>query len=135
MHKFDEEGDYMIEPIKILTNNPMSRENFEKKYDVEFVNGNVNDVYIKVRDYIHKGHRLLTHPLMSSVKPNEIPYRTVIITKQKGDIMDMDSLMIIESSIETLNKFLKDFSIPNWSENVLEDFKLIDYDLIFHAIN
>lgn len=125
----------MIEPIKILTNNPMSRENFEKKYDVEFVNGNVNDVYIKVRDYIHKGHRLLTHPLMSSVKPNEIPYRTVIITKQKGDIMDMDSLMIIESSIETLNKFLKDFSIPNWSENVLEDFKLIDYDLIFHAIN
>lgn len=125
----------MIEPIKIVTNNPLSKENFEKKYEVEFVNGNVKDTYVKVRDYIHMGHRLLTHPLMSSVKPNEVPYRTIIITKKKGDNIDIDSLMIIESSIETLDKFLKDFTIPSWNEAVLEDFKLIDYDLIYHAIN
>lgn len=125
----------MIEPIKVITNNPLSQENFNGKYEVEFISGNVKDVYLKVRDYIHIGHRLLTHPLMSSVKPNEIPYRTVIITKQKGNTMDMDSLMIIESSIETLEKFLRDFQIPNWDEKILVDFRLIDYDLIYHALN
>lgn len=125
----------MIEPIKVITNNPLSQENFNGKYEVEFISGSVKDVYLKVRDYIHIGHRLLTHPLMSSVKPNEIPYRTVIITKQKGNTMDMDSLMIIESSIETLEKFLRDFQIPNWDEKILVDFRLIDYDLIYHALN
>lgn len=124
----------MIEPMIIITNNPMAKDNFNQKYKVEFIEENVMEVYKKVRDYVHKGHRVLTHPLMSSIKPNEIPYRTVIISKNADNTIDDFSLNIIEESISALEKFLRDFSVPNWNERVLEDFKLIDYDLIYNVL-
>lgn len=125
----------MIEPAIIITNNPMTREKIQNKYPIEFVEGSTMDVYIKVRDYIHKGHKLLTHPLMSSVKPNETPYRTVIISKNGNNTIDMESLNYIESSIQTTQKFLKMFGIPDWDETVLIDFQVIDYDLISHGLS
>ncbi len=125
----------MVESLFIVTNNPMSKIKFESKYIVEFVEGPQMDVIKKVRDYIHKGHRLLTHPLMGSVKPNETPYRTICVSKDVIIGTDLKSLDIIENSIYTTEKFLKDFKTPNWSEKILLDFQLIDSDLIDHAIN
>lgn len=124
----------MIEPMIIITNNPMAKDKFAKSYTVEYIEENVMEVYKKVRDYVHKGHRVLTHPLMSSIKPNEIPYRTVIISKNADNTIDDFSLNIIEESISALEKFLRDFSVPNWNERVLEDFKLIDFDLIYNVL-
>ncbi|HAZ36265.1 MAG TPA: GrdX protein, partial [Clostridiaceae bacterium] len=64
----------MVEKLIIITNNPLSKEFFNDKYEVQFINGSLMDVLIKVRDLIHKGYVLLTHPLMGSVKPNQTPY-------------------------------------------------------------
>lgn len=124
----------MIEPLFIITNNPMSLESFQDKYDVKYYNITPIEVLKKVRDYIHKGYRLLTHPLMSSVKPNETPYRTICLSKEAMSKVDLQSLEIIEASIATTEKFLKDFNTPNWSKKILLDFQLIDSDLIYHAI-
>ena len=125
----------MVGRVIVVTNNPMSKYNFEEKHSVEFIEGTVMEVFKKVRDYIHLGHKILTHPLMSSIKPNETPYRTVVISKEKDLSLDMDSLNIIENAIITTDKFLRDFNIPDWSEKVKKDFQLIDYDLIYHAIS
>lgn len=125
----------MIEKLIIITNNPLSLEKFQENYDVIFVDGTTTDVYKKVRDKIHLGHRALTHPLMSSVKPNITPYRTVCITKAIEPRCDMDSLMLIESSMATLEKFLSIKPIPEYNDSVKYDFQVIDYDLINHAIN
>jgi hypothetical protein len=125
----------MIEPIKIITNNSMTRDQLGEKFELEYIDTNVIDVYRKVRDYIHLNHRLLTHPIVSSIKPNEIPFRTVVITKNRETHIDIESLTMIENSINTTEKFLKDFGIPNWSEKILNDFELIDYDIIYNAIN
>ncbi|MGH4124984.1 MAG: GrdX family protein [Clostridium sp.] len=125
----------MIEPLIIITNNPMSKKQFGSKYKVVFVEGTMMDILKKVRDNIHVGHKLLTHPLMSSVKPNETPYRTICISKEKLNKVDLQSLSIIEESIMTTEKFLKDFKTPQWNEKILLDFQLIDSDLIDHAIN
>jgi hypothetical protein len=125
----------MIEPLIIVTNNPMSKEQFESKYKVVFIEGTMMDILKKVRDNIHVGHKLLTHPLMSSVKPNETPYRTICISKEKLSEVDLQSLSIIEESIMTTEKFLNDFKTPQWNEKILLDFQLIDSDLINHAIN
>lgn len=125
----------MIEPLIIVTNNPMSKQQFEGKYKVILIEGTMMDILKKVRDNIHEGHKLLTHPLMSSVKPNETPYRTICISKEKLNKVDLQSLSIIEESIMTTEKFLKDFSTPQWNEKILLDFQLIDSDLIYHAIN
>lgn len=125
----------MVEPLFIITNNPMVQEEFKCKYDVKFYNTSALDVLIRVRDHIHKGYRLLTHPLMSSVKPNETPYRTICLSKDAMNQVDLQSLEIIEASIATTQKFLRDFNTPNWSKKILLDFQLIDSDLIYHAIN
>lgn len=125
----------MIEPLFIVTNNPMSKEKFEGKYKVEFIDVPQLDILKKVRNYIHKGNRILTHPLMGSVKPNETPYRTVCVSTEIVDGVDLQSLEIIENSIITTEKFLRDFNTPQWSEKILADFQLIDSDLIDHAIN
>lgn len=125
----------MIEPLFIVTNNPMSKEKFEGKYKVEFIDVPQLDILKKVRNYIHKGNRILTHPLMGSVKPNETPYRTVCVSTEVVDGVDLKSLEIIENSIVTTEKFLRDFNTPQWSEKILADFQLIDSDLIDHAIN
>ncbi len=125
----------MIEPVLIVTNNPLSKEKYQEKYEVQYINGNVLEVYKVVRDYLHIGHRLLTHPLMSSIKPNETPYRTVILSKNRDNNIDMNSIILIENSIMTTKKFLKDFNTPNWSDKILLDFQLIDYDLTSHGLD
>lgn len=125
----------ILEPIIVITNNPMSMEQLKSKHNVEFIEGTVMDVYKKTRDFVHNGHILLTHPLMSSVKPNETPYRTVIITEKVHENIDFQSLNYIEESIHATEKFLRDFGIPKWNERILADFQLIDFDLIYHAIN
>jgi hypothetical protein len=124
----------MIESIIIITNNALVSENFNKKFTVNYISGTATEVLVKVRDYIHRNHRLLTHPLVSSIKPNEMPFRTVIISKDRDNNIDMESLELIEKSISTTNKFMKDFGIPNWNKNILQDFQLIDFDIINNAI-
>jgi len=125
----------MIEPLFIVTNNPMSKEKFEEKFKVEFIDVPELDILKKVRNYIHKGNSILTHPLMGSVKPNETPYRTVCVSTEVVNGVDLQSLEIIENAIGTTEKFLRDFNTPKWSEKILTDFQVIDSDLIDHAIN
>lgn len=124
----------MLKSIIIITNNAIVYENFNNKFTVNLINGTATEVLFKVRDFIHCNHRLLTHPLVSSIKPNEMPFRTIIISKQRDNNIDMESLELIENSISTTNKFMKDFGIPNWNESILKDFQLIDFDIINNAI-
>lgn len=125
----------MLNNTKVITNNPMTKEKIPEYLQLDYVDGTVEDVFKKVRDYVHNGHILLTHPLMSSVKPNETPYRTVLISTKKEDNVDMESLQIIEDSMMSLNKFIKMFKCPNWNEKIKKDFMIIDYDLINNVIN
>ncbi|MDV3426757.1 MAG: GrdX family protein [Bacillota bacterium] len=124
----------MLDEFMIITNNPLVLEKF-KKLDILYKEENTLDTFIRVRDMIHKGHVLLTHPLLSSIKPNETIYRTVLVSKMKEKQVDIDSLNIIEQSIETTRKFLNNFLLPEWNEKIREDFMYIDYDIISNVIN
>ena len=86
-----------------------------------------------VRDKIHLGYKLLTHPLSSSVKPNETPYKTVIVST--GEKLGEDSLLIIENSILTAKKLIKYTGLPKWKKSILEDFQVVDLSVIEGAIN
>lgn len=125
----------MKERSLVITNNKMAMEKLKDRHEIIFTDGTLMEVLITVRDYIHKGHKLLTHPLMGSVKPNETPYKTVLISKINGETIDMDSVTLIENSIHTAEKFINNKPTPDWPERVLQDFMLIDYDLIYNAIN
>lgn len=124
----------MIIRSKIITNNILSHDKLKDDFDIDFVEGTMLDVMITVRDYLHKGYRLLTHPLMGSVKPNETPYKSVAISLKPENGTDYDSIMLIENSIETVQRFLSIKPLRNWPQSVLEDFSVIDYDLIKNAL-
>ena len=51
----------------VVTNNVKCRDRYQDKLKVDFLeNGSYIDVLIKVRNYIHKGYRLETHPIILS---------------------------------------------------------------------
>jgi hypothetical protein len=123
----------------IITNNVLSKEGFEKTFDVVFVEGSLMDVMKTARDYVHKGHRLLTHPLMGSIKPNETPFKTIAISEKPDSVVNFDSLSLMENSIETSEKLLNNKPQRNWPkemmDRVYEDYRVIDFDLIYNAFN
>ena len=129
----------MREKAIIITNNILSREGFEKTADVLFVEGSLMDVMKIARDYVHKGHRLLTHPLMGSIKPNETPYKTIAISHKSDSVVNFDSLSLMENSIETSEKLLHNRPSRDWPKDILEkvyeDYRVIDFDLIYNAFN
>jgi len=113
----------------LVTNNPQVEAQFKDMFKVEFIDTDLIGVLAHVRDQVHKGHRLLTHPLMGSVKPNESPYKSVVISKAIEDL-DIQSLNIIEESVQTAQKFAPK-KIP---EKYLNDLQIVDLSLIRTAI-
>ena len=115
----------------IITNNKLVDEYYGGK-NVQLLEGSYQDVLYSVRDYVHKNYKLLTHPLSGSVKPNETPFKSVAL--EIGDKLDFNSVEMIENAIYTYSKLQNDSITPNWTETVLEDFRVIDLDLIKNAL-
>lgn len=118
--------------FKIVTNNPMVLRDLADQYEVEFVDGTFRDVLVTLRDQIHKGHRLYSHPLSGSVKPNETPYKSVLISI-RPQALDLESVGMIENSIVTCDKFRVKF--PTMPDSMREDFQLIDATLLKGALS
>ena len=65
----------------IITNNPLVKEKLGEDYHVEYEELSYEDTLKKVQKMIFQGYRLLTHPLSGSVKPNETPYKSVMLSE------------------------------------------------------
>jgi len=87
-----------------------------------------------VRNKVHLGHRLLSHPLAGSIKPNETPYKSILISQKKEKNLNYDSLKIIEDSIQMTESLIRNKKMRKWPDRILKDFSLIDNDLIRSAI-
>ena len=61
------------------------------------------------------------------MKPNETPYKSVLISAGKEEV-DRRSLTIIENAIDACHKFQD--KTGRYGESVLEDFQLIDWTLL-----
>ena len=115
----------------VVTNNPLVAECLPKNYAVDYENITYREILVKVRDLVYAGHRLYTHPLSGSVKPNETPYKSIVISKKPKKMEAMEAA-IISDSIETFDKFTPiKRELP---ERVLKDFRLIDYTLLCGAV-
>lgn len=117
----------------LITNNPLVKDKFSNEMDVEYFEVEYLGILEKVRDRIHLGNKLLTHPLSGSVKPYETPYKSVLVGVAQGQV-DMESLMIIEQSIDTAKKFMNNKQITEWNDEIKEDFQVIDHSLIENAL-
>jgi len=113
----------------IVTNNPLTEAGFQDKFRVEFIKAPA-DVLTRVRDLVHAGHLLLTYPLPGGVKPNETPYRSVLVSETKGAV-DEESLRIIEECIRLASCFTPE-NIPG---RYLSDLQMVNYTLIRAALD
>lgn len=114
----------------IITNNPLVPKKIEDESLVEYLDISYEEILKTIRDRMHEGHQLLSHPLSGSVKPNETPYKSVMISREKGEI-DQRSLAIIENAIQACGKFV--FKSDKYKPEVYDDFQLIDWSLIASA--
>ncbi len=115
--------------IFILSNNPLVAGKYPAL--VRAVEEGVDEVFCAGRDEIHLGSLLINHPLSGSVKPNESPYKSLVLSTRRGAV-DMKSLQLIEGAQEVLKKLgLKHRDYP---QRVLDDFQVIDLDLLDSAI-
>ena len=113
----------------LVTNNILVKTNYESRFKVDYSDCSLQEVLTLVRNYVHKGHILLTHPLSGSVKPNETPYKSVLVSGEKGKV-DLQSVQIAEESIFAAKKF----AYRHIQERYLPDLREVDFTLISSAI-
>jgi len=117
----------------IITNNKLVIDNFIDESTL-YLEKDLLDIMKFVRNKVHSGHRLLSHPLAGSIKPNETPYKSILISQNKEKNFDYGSLKIIEDSIQMTESLIRNKKMRKWPDRILEDFSLIDNDLITSAI-
>ena len=116
----------------ILTNNPLVKTCMDGRYAIRFFAVlSLRVILVKARDMVYEGHELYTHPLAGSVKPNETPYKSVVVSRTAGQ-MQADQAEIMANSIVACDKFAPRHR--ELSQKVREDFQLIDYTLLSGAL-
>ncbi|MEI6857082.1 GrdX family protein [Psychrilyobacter sp.] len=120
-------GDFM--GCLIVSNNPMVKEKFDNVY---FIESTSRELLEKVRNLVHSGSELITHPLGVSLRMIYSPSFTVVINKKEGKLNSLHS-KIIETSIEKydlhMGAGLREEDVKN-----SKDYSVIDYKLLESAL-
>ena len=122
-----------LEKVILITNNDKVYLKYKNKLQCIFTE-KYEEVLIKVRDMVYDRHILLTHPQASSLKPNQTPYRSVVLYSQ-GNEDNMKDILLIEKCLETFKQWQNISLTPeNYSDKIAEDFKVIDLSIIDNII-
>jgi prephenate dehydrogenase len=125
----------VLAAFTIITNNPLLYERFKKKLkdDVVWVNASAQEVLTQVRNAIHKGAVLLSHPLSGSMQPGLSPYKSVLVSKPQPQV-DFQSVKYIEEAAGIYRKNAK-LKYMSYNDKMLNDFQVIDMDLMASALS
>lgn len=122
-----------IERAVLVTNNDRVREKYKEMMKIVYV-ASYEEVLTKVRDLVHNRHVLLTHPQASSLKPNQTPYRSVIVYPG-GTADNTEDILLIEKCLETYYRWQEIAPTPKqYEDKVAYDFKTIDLSVIENVI-
>lgn len=122
-----------IEKAILLTNNDKVVDKFGNTIKCIMCK-DYEEVMIKTRDMVYAGHKLLTHPQASSLKPNQTLYRSIIIYPKEGED-NTEDILLIEKCVETFRQWQDIAKSPeSYPKNVADDFKTIDLSVIENVI-
>ena len=126
--------------LYLVTNNDLVKEKYENGDNnikvVMVESANCILVLNKARDLMHTGLRLETHPMAGSVKPNQNPYKTIIVSNSNNTEEEkLEQLLIIENAIVKSRELIEKRPIPDWDDKLLNDFKFVDLSLIESGLN
>lgn len=111
----------------IVTNNVAVKKDFD---NVLFIEGTFDDVLVKVRDLVHQGVELISHPIGASIRMLFSPYRSIIVGDKYTKINSCH-VETIESSIINYRNVNEGRKID--IENA-KDYALIDVELLKASI-
>ncbi len=96
-----------------------------------FFDTNAGAVTTAARDLVHRGWKLLHHPLYGNYRPRQQPYRSLLLAAPSPETAgpDMDSLHLIEEALLVYNnnKALFPAAVP---AALREACALLDYELM-----
>lgn len=122
-----------LENAIIVTNNDKVANKYADVTNIEMCE-TYEDVLLKTRDLVYNKHILLTHPQASSLKPNQTPYRSIIVYP-KGEDDNIKDVMMIDKCIQVYNEWQEISPSPEaYKERVANDFKTIDLSVIDNVI-
>lgn len=110
----------------IVTNNQRVAETYKQAV---YINGDINALYKKVRDFVYIGHALYTHPLSASIGMLHSPVRSVILSNDKP--FDQRSMKLISESIEKYYTLIGTRRPKTMRQS---DYELIDLELTSAAL-
>ena len=117
----------MDKGVLIVTNNPLLGDDFGETLTVE---GDFENVLLKVRDLVYEGHELISHPIGASMRMLFSPYRSVLVGSKGSETMEVYALTI-ESGIDTFRRSTANRNVDYVNA---DDYARIDLELLKEAI-
>ena len=100
-----------------------------------FVDGSSLDVLVAVRNSIHLGAILLTHPLCGNLRPYHQPFRSVLLEDHPGALVDLESLSMIEKAVGVYEACRERMIVPSaLDEGRRADYAFIDSELMKESL-
>jgi hypothetical protein len=126
--------------LYILSNND-SIVNFFKQFqqpgmpEVRYIEASATRVLQLAKEAIHKGARLLNHPLAGSNTPGDSPFKTLLVSGEGegGTVLHFQSMQLIEEALRTYAKAAKN-RYRAYSDDQLKEFKSLDVEMTLAAI-
>ncbi len=96
------------------------------------ISGTSQDVFFHVRDRVHEGWKLLTHPLYGNFLPSQQPYRSFLVESPGEEPgLDVESLGLLEKALEFFREYQGRIHPPEaYVPEILKDFQVIDVWLL-----
>ena len=135
MRRYDLSVEELSMNIFAITNNPLVQRAFEEDReqfcpDVKYLECSAEALLIAVRDKVHSGYSLISHPLAASIRMIYSPYRTVILGA-KEEKPDIHHIEVIESSI-IKHRQITEHRISDDANS--EAYQWIDLQLLYAAL-
>ena len=86
----------------------------------------------EIHNYVIKGHKILSDPIVSHIESSSNPFKTILISKYPAE-NNMSSLDIIGGVLQIAEKLPAPLPLTT-DENILEEFRFIDLNLIINSI-
>lgn len=123
-------------PNVLVTNNPSCLHRFRGRMQVIY-NGTWScvEVLCQVRVLLGQGLSLITHPLAGSLKPNQTPYRSVMLAPRGPASRSSGAdLHLLELALERCVCCLRDRPLPGYSRRILQDFQTLDCSFLERTV-
>jgi len=130
----------MRKDVVLITNNPCFQQSIDSPR-LQFLPGTPLDVLIAARDAVHLGSELLTHPLYGNLRPNQQPFRSVLLRNfaQNGRNFAaaayLESISTIEEAVLLYRSYGSRLQAPeNLPDAAREDYAFVDSELMRESL-